>query len=47
MYEISMEKYLSNQSKGKCPLHLVMKNKWITTTNQGNTNHDWWPNLRF
>ena len=35
----------SNQSKGKCPLHFGSnQTSGLTTTNQGNTNRDWWPN---
>ena len=35
----------SNQSKRKCPLHFGSnQTSGLTTTNQGNTNRDWWPN---
>jgi len=35
----------STQSKGKCPLHFGFnQTSGLTTSNQGNTNHDWWPN---
>ena len=35
----------SNESKGKCPLHFGNnQTSGLTTTNQGNTNRDWWPN---
>ena len=32
-------------SKGKCPIHFGSnQTSGLTTTNQGNTNRDWWPN---
>ena len=35
----------NNESKGKCPLHFGSnQTSGLTTTNQGNTNRDWWPN---
>ena len=43
--EISDGEISSNQSKGKCPLHFGSnQTSGLTTTNQGNTNRDWWPN---
>ena len=43
--EISDGEMSSNQSKGKCPLHFGSnQTSGLTTTNQGNTNRDWWPN---
>ena len=32
-------------SKAKCPIHFGSnQTSGLTTTNQGNTNRDWWPN---
>jgi catalase-peroxidase len=43
--EITNDKMASNESKGKCPLHFGNnQTSGLTTTNQGNTNRDWWPN---
>ena len=43
--EITNNKMASNESKGKCPLHFGNnQTSGLTTTNQGNTNRDWWPN---
>lgn len=43
--EITNDKMASTQSKGKCPLHFGNnQTSGLTTTNQGNTNRDWWPN---
>ena len=43
--EITNNKMASNQSKAKCPLHFGSdQTSGLTTTNQGNTNRDWWPN---
>ena len=43
--EMSNDKMASNQSKGKCPIHFGNnQTSGLTTTNQGNTNRDWWPN---
>ena len=43
--EITNNKIASNESKGKCPLHFGNnQTSGLTTTNQGNTNRDWWPN---
>ena len=43
--EISNDKMANNESKGKCPLHFGSnQTSGLTTTNQGNTNRDWWPN---
>ena len=43
--EISDGEMSSNQSKRKCPLHFGSnQTSGLTTTNQGNTNRDWWPN---
>ena len=43
--EITKNKIASNESKGKCPLHFGNnQTSGLTTTNQGNTNRDWWPN---
>ena len=43
--EISNDKMASNQSKAKCPIHFGSnQTSGLTTTNQGNTNRDWWPN---
>ena len=43
--EMSNDKIASNQSKAKCPLHFGSnQTSGLTTTNQGNTNRDWWPN---
>jgi len=43
--EITNDKMASNESKEKCPLHFGNnQTSGLTTTNQGNTNRDWWPN---
>jgi len=43
--ETTNDKMASTQSKGKCPLHFGFnQTSGLTTSNQGNTNHDWWPN---
>ena len=43
--EMSNDKMASNQSKAKCPIHFGSnQTSGLTTTNQGNTNRDWWPN---
>ena len=43
--QISNDKMANNESKGKCPLHFGSnQTSGLTTTNQGNTNRDWWPN---
>ena len=43
--DITNNKIASNESKGKCPLHFGNnQTSGLTTTNQGNTNRDWWPN---
>ncbi|MDB2539008.1 catalase/peroxidase HPI [Flavobacteriales bacterium] len=43
--EMSNDKMVSNQSKAKCPIHFGSnQTSGLTTTNQGNTNRDWWPN---
>ncbi|MDA8669379.1 catalase/peroxidase HPI [Flavobacteriales bacterium] len=43
--EMSNNKMVSNQSKAKCPIHFGSnQTSGLTTTNQGNTNRDWWPN---
>ena len=43
--EITNNKMASNQGKAKCPLHFGSdQTSGLTTTNQGNTNRDWWPN---
>lgn len=43
--EITNDKMASNESKRKCPLHFGNnQTSGLTTTNQGNTNRDWWPN---
>ena len=42
---MSNDKMASNQSKAKCPIHFGSnQTSGLTTTNQGNTNRDWWPN---
>ena len=43
--QISNDKMANNESKGKCPLHFGSnQTSGLTTTKQGNTNRDWWPN---
>ena len=43
--ETTNDKMASTQSKGKCPLHFGFnQTSGLTTSNQGNTNRDWWPN---
>ena len=43
--EVTNNKIASNESKGKCPLHFGNnQTSGLTTTIQGNTNRDWWPN---
>ena len=35
----------NSESKSKCPIHFGKnQTSGLTTTNQGNTNRDWWPN---
>ena len=43
--QISNDKMANSERKGKCPLHFGSnQTSGLTTTNQGNTNRDWWPN---